>query len=171
MRPAGGLVPVPGLLDHGVAAFEEGDLPGRLVLDGPGQRAQRVEVLDLTAGPERRPPPGRDRDVGVDPHRALLHAAVGGARGHQDPPQLGRVGAGLRGRAHVGLADDLDQRHAGAVVVDQGVVGRVDAAAAPTWVVLPVSSSRWARVTPITVPSGSSSEPPTLIGSSYWLIW
>ena len=43
-----------------------------------------------------------DRHVGVDPHRPLLHLAVGGARGHQDGPQLGHVGPGLVGRAHVG---------------------------------------------------------------------
>jgi len=28
-----------------------------------------------------------------------------------------------------------------------------------------------ARVMPTTEPSGSSSRPPVLIGSSYWLIW
>ena len=40
------------------------------------------------------------------------------------------VGPGLLGGADVGAADDLDQRHAGAVVVDERVVGAVDAAAA-----------------------------------------
>ena len=43
-------------------------------------------------------------------------------------PQLGDVGPGLVRGAHVGPAHDLDQGHAGAVVVDQRVVGAVDAA-------------------------------------------
>ena len=41
----------------------------------------------------------------------------------------------------------------------------------PTWVDLPVSSSRCARSMPTRVPSASTSHPSTLSGSSYWLIW
>jgi hypothetical protein len=41
----------------------------------------------------------------------------------------------------------------------------------PTWVDLPVSSSRWARSIPTRTPPGSSSQPSMQIGSSYWLIW
>ena len=41
----------------------------------------------------------------------------------------------------------------------------------PTWVDLPVSSSRCARSMPTRVPSGRSSQPSTLSGTSYWLIW
>ena len=41
----------------------------------------------------------------------------------------------------------------------------------PTWVDLPVSSSRWARSMPTRVPDGSSSQPSASIGWSYWLIW
>ena len=40
------------------------------------------------------------------------------------PPQLRQVGRGLLGRAEIGLADDLDERHAGAVPVHQRHVGR-----------------------------------------------
>ena len=69
-----------------------------------------------------------------------------------------------------GAVDDLDQGHAGAVVVDQRVVGTVDPAAPAEWAVLPVSSSMWARSIPTVDPSGSSSRPSALIGSSYWLI-
>ena len=34
--------------------------------------------------------------------------------------QLGHVGLGLLGRAHVGLGDDLHQRHARAIEIDEG---------------------------------------------------
>ena len=34
--------------------------------------------------------------------------------------QLAQIGAGFLGRAHIGLADDLHQRDAGAVQVDVG---------------------------------------------------
>ena len=60
--------------------------------------------------------------------------------------QLLDVALRLLGAADVGPADDLEQRHAGAVVVDERVVGVVDAAAATDVLVLPVSSSRCARV-------------------------
>jgi hypothetical protein len=41
----------------------------------------------------------------------------------------------------------------------------------PMCVLLPVSSSRWARSMPIRVPSGSSRKPSVFSGWSYWLIW
>ena len=50
---ARGLVPVAGLLAHALTALEEVDLAERLVVDGPAERAQRVEVLDLAAGAPR----------------------------------------------------------------------------------------------------------------------
>ena len=105
------------------------DLAGHLVVDGPAQRAQRVDVLDLAAGAVRLARAAH-RDVGVDAQRALLELAVGGADGHEDGAQLLDVGAGVVGRAQVGLRDDLEQRDAGPVVVHEGVLGAVDAAAA-----------------------------------------
>ena len=70
------------------------------------------------------------RHVGVDPQRALLHLAVGHTGGHEDRAQLGDVLAGLVRGAQVGAAHDLEQRHAGTVVVDGGVAGARDAATA-----------------------------------------
>ncbi len=113
------LIPVASLLTHRAAGLEDVDLALRLVLDGAGDRAQGVEVLDLAPGTEHRRPGSPDRHVGVDPHRAFLHLAVGRTGGHQDGPQLGRVGASLGRGAQVGSAYDLDERHARAVVVDQ----------------------------------------------------
>jgi hypothetical protein len=121
---------VAGLLLHLLAGLQQVDLTAGLVLDGPAERTERVEVLDLAALAELGVADPAHRHVGVDPQRALLHLGVGGAGGEQDGPQLVDVGLGLLGMTDVGATHDLDQRHAGAVVVDEGVVGAVDAAAA-----------------------------------------
>ena len=63
------------------------------------------------------------RDVDVGAQVALLHVAVAGAEIAQDGAQLGHVGLGLLGRAHVGLGHDLHQRHARAVEIDEGEFG------------------------------------------------
>ena len=86
-------------------------------------------------------------DVGVDPQAAFLHVAVGDAQVVQQQLQLGEIGLGLGGRAQVGLADDLQQRRAGAVQVDAavGLAGR------SSCMLLPASSSRWARMMPISL--------------------
>src|SRR5690606_23436601 len=123
------LVPVAGLLHDGFAGLQQRDLPAGLVVDGPAQGPQRVEVLDLAAGAEGLAGPAH-RDVGVDPERPLLHAGVGHTGGDEDGPQLGHVGPGVLGRAHVGPGHDLEQRDAGAVVVDEAVAGLGDAPAA-----------------------------------------
>ena len=68
-------------------------------------------------------------DVGVDAHRALLHLGVGGTDREQDAAELVDVLAGLLAAAEVGPADDLDERDAGAVEVDQRLVAAVDASA------------------------------------------
>src|SRR5690606_36338773 len=103
---------------------------GGLVLDGAPQAAQRVDVLDLAARAELGVAAASHRDVAVDAHRAFFHLAVGGADGDEDRPELRDVGASLVDGAQVGLADDLEQRHAGAVVVDERVGGVVDPTAA-----------------------------------------
>ena len=60
-------------------------------------------------------------DVGIDPQAAFLHVAVGDAEVVQQQFQLGEIGLGLGRRAHVGLADDFQERRAGAVQVDAAV--------------------------------------------------
>ena len=127
---SGALVPVPGLLPDGVARLEQVDLTAGLVLDGPAQGAQRVEVLDLTALAELGVADAAHAHVGIDPQRALLHLGVRGAGGQEDGAELVDVGLGLLRVANVGATHDLDQGDAGAVVVDERVVGPVDAAAA-----------------------------------------
>jgi hypothetical protein len=61
-----------------------------------------------------------DRDVDVGAQVAVLHVAVAGAEVEHDEPQLGDVGGGFLGAADVGAGDDLHQRDAGAVEVDEG---------------------------------------------------
>ena len=59
------------------------------------------------------------RHVGVAAERALLHVAVADAEVAHQRPQRAHVLGRLVGGAQVRLADDLAQRHARAVVVDQ----------------------------------------------------
>ena len=65
-----------------------------------------------------------DGDVGVAAQRALLHVHVADAELAQRRAQQPQPLARLLGRAHVGLGDDLDQRRAAAVEVDDRGVGR-----------------------------------------------
>ena len=68
------------------------------------------------------------RDVAVDAQAALLHVDVGDAELAHRLAQQPRPGGRLGGAAQVGLGDDLDQRRAAAVEVDQRGAGAVDAA-------------------------------------------
>ncbi len=70
-----------------------------------------------------------DGDVGVAAQRALLHVHVADAEPAQRRAQQPQPLAGLLGRAHVGLGDDLHQRRAAAVEVDDRGLGAVDAPA------------------------------------------
>ncbi len=135
-RRPGGLVEVPGLLDDLQARVQPGGLPDDLVPDRPLHRAQRVEVLGLRPGAVEcggfpRGGAWTQRHVGVAAQRALLHPDVGDGQRPAELTQLVDVGAGDLGRADVRLGDDLDQRYAGPVVVDQRVGGPVDAPGGP----------------------------------------
>ena len=68
------------------------------------------------------------RDVAVHPQAPLLHVHVGDAELAERRPQQLRPLARLGGAADVGLGDDLDQRRAAAVEVDQRGAGAVDPA-------------------------------------------
>ena len=60
-------------------------------------------------------------DVGVDAQAAFLHVAVGDAQVGEQQLELGQIGLGFGRRAHVGLADDFQQRRAGPVQIDAAV--------------------------------------------------
>ena len=88
------------------------------MLDRHADEADRVDVLDLAARAEPFAGPAH-RHVDVGAQVALLHVAVAGAEITQDGAQLGEEGLGLLGGAQVGLGDDLHQRDAGAVEIDE----------------------------------------------------
>ena len=103
-------------------------LPLRLVADRPFDRPEAVEVLDLDDGRRgdfRTPARARQRKVdvhvGIAAQAALLHFAVGNADLAQQQANLLEIRLGLLGAREVGLADDLQQRRAGAVEIDQAV--------------------------------------------------
>ncbi len=107
-----------GLLVDRAAILEDADLAARLDIDGLADEADRVDVLDLAARAEGLARAAH-RDVDVGAQIALLHVAVAGAEIAQDGAQLRDIGLGLVGRAQIGLGDDLHQRDARAVEVDE----------------------------------------------------
>ncbi len=125
------------LLDHRPTGAQQRRLAGHLVAHRPLDRAQRVDILGLGACPERDgrlvaigADPGAQRDVRVAPKRPLLHLHVGDPKRPQQVPQRGDIGPRDLWRAlprsDHRLGDDLDERDAGPVVVDEGVVRPVD---------------------------------------------
>ena len=129
---AGVLVPVAGLLRDRSALGEDRRLPLDLVAHRPLDRAHRVHVLGLGAGAELLLPARAQRHVRVAAEVAALHARLADAERPHDVADRPHVRlADLRGLA-LGAEDrlrhDLDQRHARAVVVDEGCVGALDAA-------------------------------------------
>ena len=84
-----------------------------------------MKRIELTFLISQRVPSGvagtAHRHVHVGAQVALLHVAVAGAEVAQDRAQLGHVGARLVGRAHVGAGDDLHQRDARAVQIDEAL--------------------------------------------------
>src|SRR3546814_7138788 len=109
------LVPVgviePRFLYHRTAAFDERDLALRLALDHRHHEAHRIDVFRLGARAERVARIAH-ADVHVGAHRALFHIAIARYDIAQDRAQLAHIGAGLGGRAHVGLRHDLHQTDA-----------------------------------------------------------
>src|SRR5699024_5419266 len=128
---AGVLVEVAGLLHDLRPRVEHARLAGDLVAHRPLDRAEGVDVLGLGAGTERGLGVLAQRDVDVGADVAALHPRLGDLQRPEDVPQGAHVGGGDLGGAALGvgdrLGDDLDQWHTGAVVVDLGVGGTVDA--------------------------------------------
>ena len=108
------------LLHHAPAALNQRHLAGDLELDGLLQKAEGVQILDFGAGAERFGAPEPDADVGIAAQMALLHIASGNLDELNHLLQLGQVGVRFVGAAHVGLADDFDERRTAAVEIDVG---------------------------------------------------
>jgi hypothetical protein len=92
-------------------------MPARLMLDGGHDEADGVDVLRLGAGAQ---PLARlaDGDIHVRAHGAFLHVTIARADIAQDAPQLAQIGARFRWGCHIRPADNLHQRHAGAIEID-----------------------------------------------------
>ena len=113
------------LLRHLLPALVGGDLAVDLGGDPVGDELERVHVLELGLRPvvlAGLP----DGDVGVAAERALLHLGVRDAELDDGLAEELEEAAGLLGRADVRLGDDLDERRAAAVEVDERVLGARD---------------------------------------------
>ncbi len=105
--------------DHGIAGLDGCALPLDLIGDGIAYVPDGVHVLHFHLGVQLIGARRTDGDVGVGPHGAVLHAALGSAHvAHQRAQRLEEL-HGLVGGAEVGLGDDLHQRHTGAIEVNQ----------------------------------------------------
>ncbi len=130
LAPHGGgalraLVPQPRLLHDAPAILDGIDLAADLVFERLLKIPEGVEVLDLDLRAECRLAGRAHRHVRVAAQAALFHVAVV----HLQPDQ--EVAEGLEeqgrfaGRAKIGLGHDLDERHAGTVVVEVRMLGAV----------------------------------------------
>src|SRR5262249_51503399 len=82
-RLALGRVEQPRLLLDRAAVLDDADLAARLVFDRLADEADRVDVLDLAAGAQRRARPPH-RHVHVGAQIALLHVTITGTKVAQD---------------------------------------------------------------------------------------
>ena len=112
-------VVVAGLLDDLAAALDEFDLADDLVRETVVHRLEAVHVLDLGLGAQLGLATLAYAHVRVDPHGPLLHRAVADAERQPDEPELLGEAASLLRSPDVRLADQLDQRGAGAIEVHQ----------------------------------------------------
>ena len=118
-QPAGG-VPQPRLLHDALAPFEQ-RRPAGLISCSMASFTFLNELMFFSSAlvPSLLLAAQAHRHVGVAAERALFHVAVADAQVAHQRAHRPQVLRRLLGRADVGLADHLAQRHAGAVVVDQ----------------------------------------------------
>ncbi len=114
-------VPQARLLHDALAALEQIGLARDLVLDRRLDVLEGVHVLELGLRAQLGLAAQPHRHVGVAAQRALLHVAVGDRQPAHELTDGAQIGRRLGRRAQLGLAHDLDQRHARAVVVDQRI--------------------------------------------------
>ena len=115
------------LLDDLAAALVDPDLALDLRRDPVGDELEGVHVLQLGLRAVALLPGLAHGDVGVAAERALLHLGVGDAELDDRLAQELEEAARLLARADVRLGDDLHERRAAAVEVDERGLGSVDA--------------------------------------------
>ena len=121
LRRAGLAVVVARLLDERATAFNDRDLPLDLVVDAVTNEGNGVEILQLDLGAEVRGADGANRDIGVTAQLPLLHVAVGDAAVNHRRANRREIRVGLFGRVHRRIGDDLHERGAGTIVVDERI--------------------------------------------------
>src|ERR687897_164515 len=89
-----------------------------LVLDGPLDVAERVQVLDFGLHAERLRAGGTDGHVRVAPQAALLHVAVVDADADEDGAQPREELCSVGGRPEIRPRDDFDERNTAAIEVE-----------------------------------------------------
>ena len=109
------------------AVLQHALLPRDLVLDRLLHETKGVDVLELGARAELFLPHRSDRHVRVAAKRALFEVAIVHTDEHQNVAKLAQVGLGFVGAPQVRLADDLDERRAAAVEVDERHCARAGA--------------------------------------------
>ena len=107
------------------AGFDNADLPLDFILQGLADEAERVDVLYFGLGAKFFLAARAHADVGIAAQRAFFHVAIADAGVEDDFFQARQVFVGFVGRAHIGFADNFNQRHSGAVQIDGGVSRRV----------------------------------------------
>ena len=115
-------VPQAGLLDDRLAVPQRFGLACQFVVDRILDRLERVHVLDLNLGAEGSGRIGPNRHVGIAAEAAFLHVAIADFQELEDGSERAQISTGLGRGAEIGLADDFQQRHAAAIVVDQTAV-------------------------------------------------
>jgi len=116
------VVPAARLLHDLPAVLDQVDLAGRLALNRTGDRLQRSHILHLCPRAEFLLADGAHGKIDVGPHGAFLHLAVRNAQVLERRPELFEIGDDLAGGAEIGLRDDLDQRYAAPVIIDERAV-------------------------------------------------
>ncbi len=106
------------------------DLTLDLGFDPARDEVERVHVLDLGSRAELVRARRANRDVRIDAERSLLHLGVRDPELDDRLPQELEEPLRLVGRADVGSGDDLDERRAAAVVVDERGFRATDASGA-----------------------------------------
>ena len=127
-----------GLLQNLLAFVEARGLTANLVLNGLLDATERVHVLGFGTDAVRGIGARAQRNVHVGAHVALFHAGVGDVQRAHDVADSANISTSDFGsavaRALDRLGHNLDQRHTSAVVVDQRVVGTLDATVGATHV-------------------------------------
>ena len=121
-RHAPNIIPAESFLHDRAAFFINFDLTFDLILRSADKRAEAVEVFDLGARAELITSNGAHRNVCLKPQYTFFHVAGVHAEITQDRADFrGVIERGFNG-ANIGLGDDLKQRHACAIEIDQRII-------------------------------------------------